>query len=631
MQKGPREILRSYWGHKAFRGSQEKVITAVLHGKDVLALLPTGGGKSVCYQVPAMIKEGICIVVSPLVALIQNQVDSLKKKGIKAIALTGGISFEELNALLDNCIYGNYKFLYLSPERLQQSLVRERLEQMKVSLVAIDEAHCISQWGHDFRPAYLSCATIRELQPEAPILALTATATAQVSQDIMDNLQFETPLVIKDSYQRPNIVFCVRPTEDKLYQLKKILKSEDACGIVYVRTRKKTVELSNYLNNSGISAKHYHGGLLKSEKKERLDQWLNNTYSVIVATNAFGMGVDKPDVRNVVHYQLPDSLENYFQEAGRAGRDGKPAKATLLIHPEDKEIAKKQFLESLPNVAFLKTFYRTLNTYLQIAYGEGSGKSFGLHFNAFCSRYALPSLKTYNALRLLDQNSILSLSEAFGRKTTLHITTSRETLFHYLENHKEDATIILSILRTYGGILDFETNINTHLMAKKTGKSEKSILALLKKLDEADMATLHAGEEDLQLTFLVPREDDKTINSIQQKVTLLQKQKERHLDQMVAYADNAKQCRSKIILDYFGESPVLDCGICDICDANKADVNDLDLERSLLKELKTGPKNGRDLIVLLQLREETFFALIRKLLEDETILINYKNQYELNA
>ncbi len=631
MQQGPREILRSYWGHSAFRGSQEKIITAVLNGKDVLALLPTGGGKSVCYQVPAMVQDGICVVVSPLVALIQNQVDDLKKKGIKAIALTGGIPFEELNALLDNCIYGNYKFLYLSPERLQQSLVRERLEQMKVSLVAIDEAHCISQWGHDFRPAYLSCATIRELQPEAPILALTATATAQVSQDIMENLRFETPFVVKDSYQRPNISFYVRHTEDKLYHLKKILKSPNSCGIVYVRTRKKTTELSNYLSNLGISAKNYHGGLTKSEKKERLDQWLNNTFSVIVATNAFGMGVDKPDVRNVVHYQLPDSLENYFQEAGRAGRDGKSAKATLLIHPEDKEIAKKQFLESMPSIAFLKKLYRTLNTYLQIAYGEGSGESYGVHFNAFCSRYQFPPLKTYNALRLLDQNSVLSLSEAFGRKTTLHITASKDTLFSYLENHKEGSNNMLAILRTYGGIFDFETNINTYLISKKTGETEKKIDALLQRLAEADIATYHAGEEDLQLTFLVPREDDKTIHSIQKKIILLQEQKSRHLDQMIAYVDNNKVCRSNMILDYFGESTALDCGICDICDANVDDKDDATLEKLLLHELKAAPKNARELITLLEVKETTLFSLLRKLLEEETILINYKNEYERNA
>jgi len=627
VQQQPREILQTYWGFSNFKGSQEKIIQQCLAGKDVLALLPTGGGKSICYQVPAMAKKGICLVISPLVALIQNQVDTLKKRNIKAIALTGGISFEELNNRLDNCIYGNYKFLYVSPERLQQVLVQERIRQMQVNLIAVDEAHCISQWGHDFRPAYLQCASIRTLVPEAPIMALTATATKKVTQDIMEHLAFTKPLVVKDSFARPNIAFSVQRTEDKLYHLKKLFKQGKESGIVYVRSRKKTVELANYLKGHNITAAPYHGGLTKNEKKERLDDWLNNAFRVMVATNAFGMGVDKPNVRTVVHYSLPESLENYYQEAGRGGRDGKPAAAVLLQNPEDTETAKKQFLNALPGLPFFKQLYKNLNNHLQIAYGEGSGVPYALHLNAFCDRYKMPPLKTYNALRLLDQNSVLSLSEAFNRKTVLHITATKAVLFGYLENLKAESKIVFVILRTYGGILDFETNINTYLIAKKSGVSEKKVLALLQKLHQDAIAVFNVGAQDLQLTFLVPREDEKTIYRIQRNITLLLENKTQHLDHMLQYSKNSKQCRSRMLLKYFDEQLPTDCGICDICQSGKLENLDV-LQRSVSVALKSKPRTARSLVALFDSKEQALFAVLRRLLEEGTIVINAKNEYE---
>ena len=623
----PREVLQHFWGFSEFRGLQETVVQECLAGNDVLALLPTGGGKSICYQVPAMMKPGLCLVISPLVALIQNQMDQLKKRKIKAMALTGGISHETLVQRLDNGVYGNYKFLFLSPERLQQPMVRERIQHMQINLIAVDEAHCISQWGHDFRPAYLECATIRDLVPTAPIIALTATATKKVRQDIIEHLAFKEARVIQDSFARPNISFAVQRTEDKWYHLKKLVGISKESSIVYVRSRRKTVALSRYLNANNISANHYHGGLGKNEKKERLDAWLKNEFDVMVATNAFGMGVDKPDVRKVVHYQMPESMESYYQEAGRCGRDGKSAEAILLLHPEDQDMAKKQFLDALPDLTFLKELYKNLNNHLQIAYGEGSGQHHGLHLEAFCDKYRLPTLKTYHGLRLFDQNSILSLFEAFQQHSYLHITAAKKVIFDYLERLESKAEIILSILRTYGGVLDFETKINIHLIAKKTGVTETQVFALLKQLQQDGIGEFKKGAEDLQLTFLVPREDEKTIYSIQDSITLLAKNRKQQLSSMLNYVNNLTECRSRLLLQYFDEEHVKACGICDVCQKNTPE--DLEaLLNSVCETLYTQPMTARSLVALFNRKEQSIFIVLRRLLDQGVLVINAKNEYE---
>ncbi len=628
MHLNPKENLKKYWGFDSFQGSQERIISAVIGKQDVLALMPTGGGKSICYQIPALSKEGLCIVVSPLVALIQNQVASLKEKGIKAIALTGGISFNDLNDLLDNCIYGNYKFLYLSPERLQQSLIQERIQQMEVNLMAIDEAHCISQWGNDFRPSYLECAILRELQPEVPIIALTATATQKVQHEIIENLDLSNVLVVKDSFLRKNIAFQIKKTEDKRYQLKKIFKAPEESAIVYVRTRRKTVEVAEFLRKLGIKTTFYHGGLQKVEKKERLNAWLSNKVHVIVATNAFGMGVDKPDVRQVVHYQIPDSIENYFQEAGRAGRDGQQAIATILTNADDIAYAKNQFLKSQPDTVFVKKLYQKLNAYLRVAYGEGSGLTFGLNFNAFCNQYQLNSLLAYNGLRILDQNSVLSLSEAFHQKVTLQFTATQPTLFNYLEKNSAISDTVLVILRTYGGIFDFETPINTHLLSKKANQSEKYILEILQKLNDDNIAHYKASSDDLELTFLTPREDDKTINRFAKKIQLLNQNKSDHLKSMLSYISNEKQCRSSFILKYFDENQLADCGICDVCQLKKKDNRThKDIKSSILKELHLQNQTSRALVGQLEFAEHSILKALRTLIEEEIIVVNHKNEY----
>ena len=631
MKKSPKEILLDYWGFSDFRGSQERIINTILQEKDVLALLPTGGGKSVCFQIPALVKEGICIVVSPLVALIQNQVESLQKKGIKAIALTGGIPFNEVNNLLDNCVFGGYKFLYLSPERLQQEMVQERIQKMNVNLIAIDEAHCISHWGHDFRPAYLECSKLRALLPDTPMIALTATATKQVMVDIIDNLKFIDPLVIKDSFSRQNIAFKIYREEDKRYRLKTLCSNLERSAIIYVRTRRLTQEVAQFLNENGYTTTHYHGGISKKEKEKKLNLWLENKIKIMVATNAFGMGIDKPDVQLVVHYQIPDCLENYFQEVGRAGRDGNLAKAVLITNKTDENLVRKQFLSVLPDTAFLKHVYNKLNNYFQIAYGEGKDEIFQLNFNEFCSVYNLNHLLVYNTLQILDQNSVIALNESFTKKSKVQFLASKSQLFQYFEQHKKLVSITQTILRTYGGIFDFETKINMQLLSKKTNATEAQITDVLEQLKKDEIIAYTAHHSDLEITFLVPREDDSTINVFAAQVKERHQIKIDNLEHMLTYINNDTICRSKQLLNYFGETTTSDCGICDVC-SNRSTLNATELtsiSEELILYLKKGPYTSRRLIQMTAHKEQDVLMIIQQLLEDGLLRINSKNQYEL--
>lgn len=630
MPKDPISILRKYWGFSSFKGSQKKIIDAILSQNDVLALLPTGGGKSACFQVPTLAQDGLCIVISPLIALIHDQVNNLREKGIKTIALTGGIPFNELIDLLDNCLYGNYKFLYLSPERLQQELVQDKIRQMDVNLIAIDEAHCISQWGHDFRPAYLECAQLRDLLPETPIIALTATATDKVAADIVNNLRFNNPIVIKDSFSRDNIAFKVLWEEDKRYRLKQLCLQTDKSIIVYVRTRRSTQELAQFLNASGRKAAYFHGGISKKEKQQKLDLWLKNKVQIMVATNAFGMGVDKADVELVVHYQIPDCIENYFQEAGRAGRNGKPAEAILLTNKSDESQLMNQFLGVLPDTGFLKKIYHRLNNYFQISYGEGTGENFQFHFNDFISAYGLNSFLTYNALKVLDQYSVIALSEAFSKKTMVQFLSSKQQIFHYLENNSNSASIVQHILRTYGGIFDFETKINIALISKKANVTEKYVLKVLDQLQKDGIIAYQSQPSDLEITFLVPREDDRTINVFGKKVEELNQVKIDKLVQMLKYVNSDDSCRSKQILNYFGEKKVNACGICDVCVRNSSTgtIDFTSISGKILGLLKNSPKTSRALISFLDYNDHTILETLQSMLENGHIRINSKNEYE---
>ncbi|WP_108244198.1 RecQ family ATP-dependent DNA helicase [Muricauda brasiliensis] len=627
MHKDTTGILKQFWGYDDFRGSQKNIINTVLSGQDVLALMPTGGGKSLCYQVPALAKEGICIVVSPLVALIQDQVSQLKKRGIKAIALTGGIPPTELNDLLDNCVYGSYKFLYLSPERLQQSIIQERIQQMNINLIAIDEAHCISQWGNDFRPAYLDCSILKELVPGIPMMALTATATPRVVDDIVANLELENVAIFKDSFSRSNIEFRVKHSEDKLYQLKKYMERISGSAIVYVRSRKMSISLANFLIKNGISASFFHGGIPKSDKEDKLNLWLNGKVRVMVATNAFGMGVDKPDVRLVIHYQIPDSLESYFQEAGRAGRDGEPSTAIIITSKEDEDKAKQQFLSTLPDVSFVKQVYSKLNNFFQISYGELVSEPLSFKFNEFCKRYDFNPNMTFNAIRILDQNSVLSLSENFKEKTTLQFVASKNEIFDYLDKNRKTAPIIQTILRTYGGITEYETKINLHMLSKKTGMTEGRLKQLLQQLADDSIAEYVNNTSDLEITFLVPREDDHTINLFAKKIKDFNQVKQNNMAAMLGYVSNKKLCRSLYLLNYFGEKTSEKCGTCDICTKKKVVASPHDLENRVMELLEIRPHTSRQLEKAIGANEKELLRTLERLLEDDRVSLNFKNEY----
>lgn len=611
---------------------QEQIIASVLDGKDTVALLPTGGGKSLCFQVPAMAMVGICIVISPLVALMGDQINTLKERGIKALKLTGGITFDELNTLLDNALYGNYKFLYLSPERLQQEIVQNYIKQMNVNLIAVDEAHCISQWGNDFRPAYKNITLLREIHPLVPIIALTATATPEVLEDTMSELKMELPTVFKNSFVRENLSYQVFKEDDKLYRAEQLLKNNSGSAIIYVRNRKSTIEIAEQLNSLGISAAFYHGGISAKEKAQKLTSWRNGRVSTMVATNAFGMGIDHPNVRFVIHLQLPESIESYFQEAGRAGRDGEYASAILLYNESDKIYVKQQFVESLPTTSDLKKIYRTLNNYFQISYGEGEFTKHNFNFAEFSKIYSINSLLAYNALNSLDRLGIIQLSQEFGRKSIVQFLISSEEVLNYFEKDITASVIGKTILRIYGGIFEMPTAINLDLITSKTGQSIETVISVLKKLERDQVVEMMLQITDATLTFLVPREDDKTINVISREVEALNRKKTAQVNSVLHYIDNNKTCRSVQLVSYFGETTASKCGICSNCNTQISHLSNKEMQllaKQILALLEGGDLSSREISEKLTFTETNVLKVIKLLLDAEKIKINPKNQYYL--
>jgi len=612
---------------------QEEIIASVIDGKDTVALLPTGGGKSLCFQVPALATEGLCIVVSPLVALMGDQVNALKERGIKALKLTGGISFEELNTLLDNALYGNYKFLYLSPERLQQEIVQNYIKQMNVNLIAVDEAHCISQWGNDFRPAYKNIPLLREIHPLVPIIALTATATPEVLEDTISELKMELPAVFRNSFVRENLSYQVYKEEDKLYKTEQLLKTNKGAAIVYVRNRKGTIEISEQLNSLGISATFYHGGISAKEKAQKLQAWRNGTVSTMVATNAFGMGIDHANVRFVIHLQIPESLESYFQEAGRAGRDGEYAAAVLLYNEYDKIYVKQQFVESLPTTSDLKNIYRTLSNYFQIPYGEGEFTKHNFGFSEFCKTYNLNTLLAYNALNSLDRLGIIQLSQEFGRKSIVQFLISSEKVLQYFEQDTTVSVIGKTILRLYGGIFEMPTAINLDLIVTKTGQTIETVISVLKKMERDQVVEMMLQVTDATLTFLVPREDDKTINVISREVEALNRKKKAQVNSVLNYITNTKTCRSVQLVSYFGETTASKCGICSVCKKQTSKFSKTDMQQlagQILALLEESELTSREISEKLTFAETDILKVLRLLMDTEKISANPKKQYYLN-
>lgn len=628
-----RSILSKHWGYASFRKGQEQAISSILKGKDTIVLLPTGGGKSVCFQVPALVKSGICIVISPLIALMEDQVQALNNKGIKAMHLGGNLPLNELRRKLDNALYGSFKFLYLSPERLQNEFVQETIKSLETSLIAIDEAHCISQWGNDFRPAYRAIPIIRSLtDQQVPFMALTATATPKVVTDISDLLELDNPTLVQSSFYRANLSYETYAVSDKLKSVEHILQTNPGPAILYVRSRKGTAMYSMHLNSLGIKSTFFHGGLNTEEKNERLHSWLNEETSVIVATNAFGMGIDKSNVRNVIHVQIPESIESYFQEAGRAGRDGQASRSVLLYDNYDPTQTLQQYTRNLASLTFLKIVYKKLNTFFQVSYGEGDLTTHDFSFSEFCERYDLPLTKTHNALKTLDRIGVIQLNHIYGRKCIVQFLVPSHVLLDYFDRDRELELIGQNILRLYGGIFEVPTRVSVEIVAQRAQRSVNAVLNAIKKMHKDGIIDLELFESDVQLHFLVPREDDRTLNRLGREVDILNNNIIQKIKQTIRFVTNDSVCKSKQLLAYFGEKKTEDCGICSVCLKKKNNTTNIKapLETLILELIEEqGPLEAANIAQQLNLPLSVVIEKLRSMLERKLIKLHQYNSYQL--
>ena len=619
------EVLKKYWGFDEFRFKQDEIIDAVIDERDVLALLPTGGGKSLCYQIPSMLKDGLCLVISPLVSLIEDQVQSLQSKGIKAIGLKGGINHQDLERLLDNCVYGTYKFLYMSPERLSQPLVWERLLKMNINLIAIDEAHCISQWGHDFRPSYLNCSQLRA-DFEVPIIALTATATKRVENEIVSLLHLQEPKLYKESFKRANLSYQLIQTADKPNYLIKICQKHKGSAIVYANNRGLCNQLARQLNQHQISAASYHGGMDKEEKTKILNGWKNDQIRVVVATSAFGMGVDKADVQLIVHYQLTESIEQYVQETGRAGRDGNSSFTYVLYHPQDDQRLKDQYLNQYPSIEDLKTVYKHLNNFLSVAYGELPKSKFSLDLHSFCQRYQLNVAKTYYVLKILDRHLVISLELSNSIHTKVQFTSSKESFQELMRSDSTDALILNTILRTYGGIFELPTPINLDLIASTANTTKETVYNALKHYKQLQLISLSEASSDLSFYYTKPREDHYTINHFSPLHQESIDHKKSKLQACIDYAHLKKGCRLSYLLAYFGETTEA-CGQCDLCKNSKKDPSIEEVQTSIVSLLTETSMDSKEIVLALDYSENSIFEALKELLATNIISIDASNNY----
>lgn len=625
------EILKRYWGFDSFRPLQSDIISSVLNGHDTLALLPTGGGKSLCFQIPALVKEGICIVISPLIALMKDQVENLKAKGIEAVAIYAGMGKREIDILLDNCIYGKIKFLYLSPERLLSEIVRVRISYMNVNLIAVDEAHCISQWGYDFRPPYQQIAEIREIHPKVPVLALTATATQFVREDIIEKLKFTAPKVFVQSFERKNLSYVVLDKEDKYKKLIDIVRNVKGTGLVYVRNRRETAEVASFLMRNQIAADFYHAGIPREERFRKQEDWKKNKIRVMVATNAFGMGIDKADVRFVVHLDLPESLEAYYQEAGRAGRDEQKAYAVLLANKSDQMALKAKYADHFPTVEDIKKTYHYLGNYFQLAFGAGEGLTFNFDLADFCKRFNVGVIKTMTALKFLEHDGYLTLSENIFLPSRVLFTASHEDVYRFqIENAGYDP-LIKAILRSYGGAFDQYVKIEENEIAKKVGLSFSTAKKMISNLEEQGLLSYLPQSDQPQLQYIRPRVDFVHMDIDVKYIKLRKKIQLDQINAVLAYTENS-ECRNVQLLRYFDEPNADKCGVCDVCLAEKKE-DDLDqlsdrIDFELMKLLQTQTQTIEDLVTGVKSgTENQKLERIRELLDAGKIKTDGKNYY----
>lgn len=617
------KILKQYWGYDHFRGIQEDIIRSVGEGKDTLGLMPTGGGKSITFQVPALAQEGLCLVITPLIALMKDQVRNLRERGIKATAVYSGMTREEILIALENCIFGNYKFLYISPERLGTEIFQIKLRSMHVSLITVDESHCISQWGYDFRPAYLKIADIRQLLPEVPVIALTATATPEVVKDIQERLQFRQENVFRMSFERKNLAYIVRHTEDKEGEMLHILQRVNGSSIVYTRNRKKTKEIAQLLNRNHITATFYHAGLSDETKDLRQKAWLKGEYRVMVATNAFGMGIDKPDVRLVIHADVPDSPEAYFQEAGRAGRDGMKAYAVLLFCPRDKITLKQRISDTFPEKDYIRKVYEDINFYYQMAMGDGLGCTFAFNLDEFCHNFKHFPVQTDSALKILTRAGYLEYTDEQDNASRIMFTITKEELYRIHEQNADTEKLLRILLRTYTGLFTDYAYINEELLSKRSGLSRPQIYETLLFLTRQHILHYIPGKKTPYIIYTRERQETDRIYLSKEVYEERKESYRRRIEAMIEYAESENNCRSRMLLHYFGEKNEHNCGQCDVClqhhhSGLKQSQFD-EISRQILALLKTSPLSPQELKAQIQVPEEQVSKVIAYLLSEEII------------
>jgi ATP-dependent DNA helicase RecQ len=629
-----RQILTKYWGFSSFKPLQEDIIRSVVEGRDTLGLMPTGGGKSITFQVPALAREGICLVITPLIALMKDQVNRLNDLEIKSIAIHSGMTGEEIDNALENCIFGDYKFLYISPERISTRIFQARVARLNLSLVAIDEAHCISQWGYDFRPSYLKIASLREyISEKVPFLALTASATPQVINDIMKKLEFREKNVLKTSFNRKNISYLVRKVDDKNTYLVKTLRKTGGSGIVYVRSRKRCKEVAELLVSNGISADFYHAGLTDELRDKKQASWTTGETRVIVATNAFGMGIDKSEVRFVIHWDIPDCIESYFQESGRAGRDGKPAFAVLLYTPADKSRLLDNIRKKYPPVEKIKDIYEALCNYLQVPLGSGKDMVFEFNMYDFVAKLRLPVTETYNSLQFLQREGYMEFTEEINNPSRVHFIVSRDDLYKFQVANESFDGFIKLLLRSYTGMFSEFVPINEETLSRKSAATRETIYQYLVKLSSFNIIRYIPGKKSALVIFTEERLVRKALMISPDNYLNVKEKYEIRLDKMIGYADSESHCRSVYLLDYFGEESDR-CGTCDVCrERNELELSKYEFDL-ILDEIKSilseNNPDAEELVKLIDYPEDRAIRVIRWLLDHNKILPDKDNKLRWN-
>jgi ATP-dependent DNA helicase RecQ len=619
-----KQILTKYWGYTSFKPLQEEIIVSVAEGKDTLALMPTGGGKSITFQVPALAQEGICIVITPLIALMKDQVNRLNDLEIKSIAIHSGMSGEEIDIALENCIFGDYKFMYISPERISTKVFQAKVARLNLSLVAIDEAHCISQWGYDFRPSYLKIASLRDhISEKVPFLALTASATPPVIDDIMKKLAFREKNVLRTSFERKNISYLVRKAEDKGTYLIKTLRKINGSGIVYVRSRKRSKEVAELLVANSISADFYHAGLPNELRDKKQASWMTGETRIIIATNAFGMGIDKSEVRFVIHWDIPDCLESYFQESGRAGRDGKPAYAVLLYSPADKARLIDTIRKKYPAIEKIKDTYEALCNYLQVPLGSGKDNVFDFNMYDFVAKYRLPVIETYNSLQFLQREGYMEFTEEINNPSRVHFIVSRDDLYKFQVANESFDGFIKLLLRSYTGMFSEFVPINEEALSRKSAATRDTIYQYLIKLSSLNIIRYIPGKKTALVIFTEERLVRKALMISPDNYLHVKEKYEIRMNKIIEYADSESHCRSVYLLNYFGEESDR-CGTCDVCrERNELELSKYEFDL-ILEEIKTILSNNNpdaeELVKLIDYPEDRVIKVIRWLLDHNKIV-----------